>query len=119
MLFKLFAILAIVAAVYHFAAIFYKLDESPHWRHILFIGVSLFCFYGVVKRPQYFIYFIAVLLLQQYYSHGPYLIKLWIEQGRIHWISVFDLLLLPVLFICFVEDNKMKKEKTFLTTGSQ
>lgn len=112
-LFKLFAVLSIIVALYHFAAIFYSPDESPHWRHLLFIGINFFCFYGIIKRPRWFIFFLAILMVQQYYSHGSYLIKLWNEQGKVHWISVFDLLFLPVLFVCFAEDNKMKKGKLF------
>jgi hypothetical protein len=109
-LFKVFAVLSATAAFYHLTGIFYKVDGSPVWRHLFFIGVNLFCIYGVLKRPKYFVYLVALLLVQQYYSHGTYLINLWTEKRQIHWISVADLLLLPIGLICLVEDCKMRKQ---------
>jgi hypothetical protein len=111
-LFAFFAVLLLLTAIFHFIGLFYKVDDSPVWRHFLFVGINLFCIYGVLKRPKYFIYFVGLLLLQQYYSHGNYLIKMWIERKQIHWISVFDLLLLPIAFICLIEDYKIRHSKT-------
>ena len=110
-LFIAFAILTLISAGYHFLDIFYPFDKSPVWRHILFIGINLFCTYGVLKRPKYFVYFFAVLLVQQYYSHGSFLVNLWIEKGQIHWISVIDLLLMPIGLICLVDDYRMKRSQ--------
>src|SRR4051812_31529636 len=87
-LFKVFAVIACVTAIYHFAGIFYKIDGSPAWRHSLFAGINLFCVYGILKRPKYFVYLVAILLIQQYYSHGTYLVHLWIESKQVHWMSV-------------------------------
>lgn len=111
-LFQGFAILFLLAAIYHIVgAFFYKVDDSPAWRHLLFVGINLWCMYGVLKRPAYFVYVVVLLLIQQYYSHGTYMMRLWAEQKQIHWISVVDLLLLPVAFICLMEDAKMKRAK--------
>jgi hypothetical protein len=107
-----FAILSVAAGLYHFAGLFYKIDQAPVWRHAIFIGISFFCIYGIIKRPVFFIYFIALLLVQQYYSHGYYLIQLWVSKKQVHWISVADLLLLPILLICLVEDCKIKSSNT-------
>ncbi|MCW3109168.1 MAG: hypothetical protein JWQ09_3674 [Segetibacter sp.] len=107
-LFNVTAVLLFLTAVYHFVGLFYKINDSPTWRHLLFVAINLFCVYGFLKRPKYFVYFVVVLLVQQYYSHGTYLVKLWIEKRQIDWISVFDLLLLPVALICLLEDRKMK-----------
>jgi hypothetical protein len=109
--FVVFAVLAAFAAIYHLAGIFSEIDESPPWRHALFVVITTFCVYGFLKRPYYFVYFIAVLLVQQFYSHGTYLINLWVEKGQLHWISVFDLLLLPIALFCLIDDCKMKKKK--------
>ena len=110
-LFLVFAVLTVLIAAYHFLAIFNKFDNSPTWRHFLFVGINLFCTYGVLKRPKYFVYFVAILLVQQYYSHGAYLVNLWLEKGQIHLQSVFVLLLFPIALICLNEDRKLKKRK--------
>lgn len=110
-LFVAFAVFSIAAAIFHFLSVFYKFDASPPWRHLLFFLVNIFCIYGFLQRPWYFVYFIAVLLLQQYYSHGTYMINLWIDKGQIHWISVFDLLLLPIALLCLIDDHKIKRGK--------
>jgi hypothetical protein len=112
LLFKVFAALSCLAALYHFVGLFYKVDAAPIWRHTLFVFITLFCFYGFIKRPMYFVYFFGVLLLQQYYSHGTYMFKLWTQTLQIHWISVFDLLLLPIGFMVLLEDYKYKKSNS-------
>lgn len=112
--FKVFAALSFFAAIYHFVDVFYKVNDATIWRHLLFVLINLFCVYGILKRPKYFVYLAALLLIQQYYSHGTYMVNMWIEKKQIHWISVFDLLLLPIGLICLIEDCKMKsKEKLF------
>ncbi len=102
-LFKVFACLACVVGAYHFAGIFYKINESPIWRHILFIGINIFCVYGFIKRPKYFIYFFALLFFQQCFSHGIYMVNLWLQTKQIHWISIFDLLIFPIGLICLYQ----------------
>lgn len=107
-LFVLFAVVLFLTASYHFVGVFYKVNDSPTWRHLLFGVIDLFCVYGALKRPKYFVYLIALFVVQQYYSHGFYLINMWNEKRQIHWISIFDLLLCPIAFIILVEDYKMK-----------
>jgi len=108
-LFRVFAVSGAVTALYHLTAVIYKTGETPVWRHLLFVVISLFCVYGVLKRPLYFTWFFAVLLVQQYYSHGLYLLKLWHEQQKIHWISVAVLTMLPIELLCLVEDYRIRK----------
>ena len=108
-LFKVFAFFGALAAIYHFAGLFYKFDESPAWRHVLFVVINLFVVYGVLKRPKYFVYIVAILVIQQYYSHGTYLVNMWIEKKQIHWISVFVLVLLPIVLFCLIEDYRLIK----------
>ena len=110
-LFKVFAVLGCLAGIYHFTCVFYKVDESPVWRHILFVGINIFCVYGFLKRPKYFVYFVALLFVQQFYSHGTYMVNLWQKSNKIHWLSVFNLLLLPIGLICLIEDYKLKNQK--------
>jgi hypothetical protein len=110
-LLKAFTVLSALATCYHLAGAIFKIDESPVWRHLLFTGITIFCFYGFRKRPRYFVILFAVLLVQQYYSHGTYMYDLWVNENKVHWISIFDLLLLPLAFICLVEDAKMRFDK--------
>ncbi|MFT3908385.1 MAG: hypothetical protein QM737_03090 [Ferruginibacter sp.] len=110
--FKFSAILFLAAAGYHFTGIFYKVNDAPVWRHILFTVINLFCIYGVLKRPKYFVYFIIALLVQQYYSHGTYMISLWNDKKQIHWISFFDLIFLPVLLFFIIKEHKNRKSIT-------
>lgn len=107
-LFMLFAVLLFLAAMYHLVAIFYEINDASVWRNLLFGVIDLFCVYGALKRPKYFVYLVALFVVQQYYSHGTYLINMWNEKRQIHWISIFDLLLCPIAFIILVEDYKMK-----------
>jgi hypothetical protein len=108
-LFIVFAVLGAMAALYHLTGIFYTINAAPGWRHLLFVIINLFCVYGVLKRPGYFTWFFGALLVQQYYSHGFYLLKLWNEQQRIHWISVLDLVLLPIVLVCLIDDRRNRK----------
>ena len=108
-LFKAFAVLFLLTAIYHAAGLFIKINESPIWRHLLFVGINLFCVYGFLKRPKYFVYLFVLLLIQQYYSHGTDLVHLWNDQKQIDWISFFDLLILPIVLICLVEDSHAKQ----------
>lgn len=108
-LFKVFAAIACLAAIYHFVGVLYKIDGSPAWRHSIFIGINLFCMYGFLKRPKYFVYFVVVVLIQQYYSHGVFIVNTWNEKKQVHWISVFVLLLFPIALGCLIEDYRVKK----------
>jgi len=107
-LFKVFAALFAITSIYHMAGLFVRINDSPIWRHLLFVDINLFCVYGFLKRPKYFVYLFALLLIQQYYSHGTALVQLWLDKKEIDWISVFDLIILPVALICLVEDSGAK-----------
>ena len=111
MLFYAFAILSMLAAICHFIGIFYKINDSPVWRNALFVVVNSFCIYGFLQRPKYFFYFFCVLTLQQYYSHGRYLIRLWTLQHAIHWISLCLLIVLPIELYCLFADSRSKNIK--------
>ena len=103
-LFKIFAALAGIVAIYHLVGLFYKVDESPVMRHFLFVIINIFCIYGFLKRPKYFIGFVSLLFIQQFYSHGTYMLNLWLQTKQIHWISVLVLLILPISLFCLIED---------------
>ena len=103
-----FAGVALLATMYHIKGIFYPTEATPTWRHALFVFINIICIYGVLKRPGWFTWFIGLLTLQQWYSHGSYAVKLWQQEHQIHWISIADVILLPVLFILLIVDQKTK-----------
>lgn len=98
-LFGVAAGFALVFALYHLIGIFYPVNTSPWWRHVIFIFVSLFWVYGFSKRPNYFVYFFTLLVAQQLYSHGTNMFIQWTTYSKIDWISIF---LLPMLVILVV-----------------
>jgi len=110
-LFVMFVVLFFLAAIYHFVGIFYKVNDAPVWKHLLFVEIDLFCAYGILRRPKYFAYLFALFLLQQYYSHGTYLINMWNEKKQVHLISLFVLFVLPFALICLIEGNKTKSKE--------
>ena len=107
--FKIAAVLTLVVAIYHAIGIFYPVNDSPAWRHGLFIVVSGFCCYGFLKRPNYFVYLFGVLSLQQFYSHGSAILNTWSAQHKIDWISVAVLVAIPILLYNLVADAREKK----------
>jgi len=110
--FKAAAFFGALTALYHLIGIFYKINASSSGRHALFICINLFLVYGFLKRPKYFVFVFFILLLQQLYSHGSFLINHFRESGKIDWISVFILVGLPIIFACLVADYKSKSRIT-------
>ena len=105
-IFQVFALFFLITAVYHFAGLFYPVNDSPKWRHALFIAINLFCAYGILKRPAWFVYLFFVLLLQQLYSHGSSMVNSWVATGS-YKNSLIDLLVVvttPLIFMLLVYD---------------
>ncbi len=106
-LFIAFALLALAAMIYHFIGVITAFDNTPAWRHILFIGIIIICIYGLLKRPVWFIWFWAILTLQQFYSHGAHFIRFLTENNFV-WIDFGVLLLMPSIFILLLIDKNIK-----------
>ncbi len=106
--FIVFAVVAAMAMLYHVRGIFYPTTLTPAWRHALFVLITALCIYGCLKRPGWFTWFIAILTIQQCYSQGSYTVALWKTQHQIHWISVADIVLLPLLLLLLVAEKKNK-----------
>ena len=107
-IFIVFAIMFGTTAMYHFGAVFFKLNDSTQLRNIVFVVINLVCIYGVLKRPLWFIYFFSVLFIQQSYSHGISLFVTY-KSGKMDWISILDLVLLPVILFFLISDLRKKK----------
>jgi hypothetical protein len=100
------AVFSACAAIYHIIGIFSNIDNSPVWRHVLFCCVSITGSWALIKRPSWLIYAMTVLTLQQWYSHGSYLITKYREEQSIHWMSVIVLILLPAITYAVWIDRK-------------
>lgn len=94
-LFPVFAFLSCLAAIYHVVDVFYKLSESPVWRHCLCVLISLYCAYGILKLFRNFVYLAAILLVRPFYSHGTNLINMLHQKKQVYRVRVSGLLLLP------------------------
>ena len=108
-IFYSFAIISFIAMLYHVKGIFQPTTLTPAWRHAIFVAINIISIYGLIKRPNWFIIFIALLTVQQWYSHGSYAIDLWQKENKIHWISIADIILLPILFALLILDSTNKK----------
>jgi len=105
-LFRIFALLALLLAAYHLVGIFYPINSSPYWRHLIFVLLNLFCAYGLIARPKFFNYFFFLLMLQQFYSHGGSLLNQWSARKSIDWASLFVLIFLIVIFVNLILEAK-------------
>lgn len=102
------AALSACAAVYHIACILSHMDNTPVWRHIIFFCISVTGIWALIKRPSWLLYALIVLSLQQWYSHGNYLIVKYREEQSIHWVSIVVLILLPVITYAVWKDRKRR-----------
>ena len=109
-IFMVFAILFGITALYHLVAVFYNINDSTPIRNLIFVVINTICIYGILKRPKWFVYFFAALFVQQCYSHGTDLYKTWMEKGKLDWISLLDLVILPTILFFLIKDWREKKE---------
>ena len=112
-IFIVFAVMAFCALVFHVKEIFYPTEKTPAiislyvvCRHFVFVLINCICIYGLLKRPKWFVWFVGLLTLQQWYSHGSYAVELWQTAHKIHWISLGVIVLLPILFILLIFDRE-------------
>jgi hypothetical protein len=107
-LFIIFAVLAFAALLYHTAGAVQPFDKTPAWRHTLFIGINTICIYGLLKRPEWFVWFFGILMVQQLYSHGNHFIKV-LQENKLNLIDASVLVLMPLIFILLLMDRKTKQ----------
>lgn len=113
-IFLLLSALCLVSAGIHLSGIFGWIDESPPIRHLIFLWLSLWGSYLLQDRPVFLVYLFPILLIQQYYGHGTRAYRWWTEEGRIDWVSLLVLLILPVAyyFICLdFMDKKYRRNE--------
>ncbi|MBS1512446.1 MAG: hypothetical protein JST86_16500 [Bacteroidetes bacterium] len=106
--FKIFAALSVVVLLYHVAGTVQTIDDSPAWHHVIFVGVSTVCIYGLLKRPKWFIWFFGALTVQQLYSHGSHALQL-LKEYKINTVDLAVALLLPLVFVLLLVDRRATK----------
>jgi hypothetical protein len=105
-IFRIYACLCILVGLFHLIGIFYPINSTPVWRHALFVGINLFCAYGFVKRPRFFVYLFFLLALQQFYSHGGEAITIWSQQHLISSVDFAVVLFMLFAFVLLVVDKQ-------------
>jgi len=108
-IFQFAGLIFLISAIFHFVGIFFPINASPPIRHAVFVAINIFCVLGFVRRPPYFVFLFALLLVQQYSSHGSSLIRNWNESGLIDWIDLLVVILLPIFLIALILERKNKK----------
>jgi hypothetical protein len=108
-LFIVFAVLGFAVLIYHIVGAIKPFDATPAWRHSVFIGINIICFYGLLKRPAWFLWFWGILTLQQLYSHGSHFVRL-LSENKFTWIDFFVLLLMPLGFILLLIDKRSTRK---------
>jgi multidrug transporter EmrE-like cation transporter len=95
-LFRLCAVGALVAAMFHAAAMlspaFARIEYPPGypiWRHVAFIGVNVTLAWLFLRRPIWLVWAFALLTLHILNGHGRGAWTMWVDQRRVLWISVF------------------------------
>ena len=109
-IFYFVAALSAFTAIFHAVGIFVHLDNSPVWRHALFCGLSIAGVPVFLKRPSWLIYPMIILTLQQLNSHGTYLWLKYTVEHSIHWLSVADIILLPVITYLIWYDREEQRK---------
>lgn len=108
-LFLLLAFGALCAAIYHAIGIFFPVNEAPPRRHAVFVGINVLLAACLIKRPVFFLPLFALLMLQQMYGHGKFLIDTWNQSHSIDWPSVFVLIFFPIALWALWLDYKDKR----------
>jgi len=104
----------VLAALYHAAAVVHPAlaPGSPGWRHSLFVGIDLLVAVGFFWRTRVFAAAFAVLTAQQLWSHGSSALRLWRNEHRVHWISVFVVVVAPLLLLALLLDLRQRRGVT-------
>jgi hypothetical protein len=90
--------LFVITAGFHVAALVSPglAPDSPPLRHAVFVVLNLFVAVGLHWRPPGFAILFSLLTLQQLESHGAALVSAFRDEGRIDWMSVGVLLVMPL-----------------------
>ncbi len=80
-------------------------DSAGGGRHTVFVAINLFSAICMWRRPRWFKYPFAVLVMQQIYSHGGLAWRTWVEQGELDLTSLLIVVLLPLTWVVLLTDT--------------
>ena len=107
-IFVALAALSAAAAAYHLAGTLGLLagDTTPQWRHALFIAIDLVGVWYLLRRPLPLLPLFAILVGQQFVSHGGRAIRWWFASARVDAISIGTLVALSIAFVLLILDAR-------------
>ena len=117
-IFRIFAFLFALAALYHTVGFFfpYMVIPSHHWRHGVFVLVNLVGIWLILWRPPWAIVPFFIMTLQGVNSHARRALKWWMTDQRIDWISIGVIIVLPlVIFFLYkvIREKILIKRKSY------
>jgi hypothetical protein len=106
--FQILAACSAAAACYHVLGTWGLLadDQTPVWRHALFVTIDLFGAWYLLRRPLLLLPCFLALVAQQYGSHGSRLVLWWTIDGRVDLLSIGTLLALNIAAVLLVLDAR-------------
>jgi hypothetical protein len=111
-LFVIFAIAFAGAAAFHAVAMVTAVEpSSARWRHALFVAIDVALAALVIRRPPWFPWVFALLLVQQAWSHGTSLVA-HAQAGTVDVLSLVTLIALPVVLVLLVVDARSGPDAT-------
>ena len=111
LLFRIYALLFLISALYHLVGLFYPkmLVPVPLWRHALFLIINMLSLVLILYRTKWSLYYFIILTVQQVYSHSIRMYDFWILESKFDTISFIIILLLPPLILLLHYDQKRLK----------
>ena len=105
-LFRILAVLFVVAAAYHAVAFLEPASGigGTHWRHGCFMAIDLLCAWLILRRPRWFVWAFGLLTLETLWSHGSHAWKLWRGDGLLDWLSFAVLIVVPFTLGLLIQD---------------
>ena len=105
--FQVCATVFLLAAIYHLVAAAAPAlgIRGEQWRHVLFVGIDLTFAWLLLRRPWWLAFPFALLTLHSLRSHGRGAWNQWQTAGRVDWISVGVVVVLPVILALVVRDG--------------
>jgi hypothetical protein len=106
----LFAVAAVAlgaAALYHAYRLLVP-DDSPSWRHALFVAIDGALAFGFVRRPRWFAVLFAAVVAQQLVSHGGAALRA-ASDGRTDLVSIAVIIGLPAMLILLLAEQRASR----------
>ena len=110
-LFRIIAILFVLAATYHAVAFFQPafVNGGSHWRHAVFTAIDLLCAWYLLRRPRWFVWAFGLLTLETLYGHGMHAWMWWHTEQRLDWLSFAVLLVVPLTLVLLIQDRRSRR----------